>query len=66
MALRAKVKRQGPTVDERVRRNIKDSLISLSTMTDFTRYQAGNVIADFLRGKRARKNLHTKMINFHA
>ena len=53
-------------MDERYRRYIKDSLISLSTMTDFSRYQAGNMIKSLLSGRRERKNLHAKMVSFHA
>ena len=64
-ALDKKILRQGPTIDERLRRYIKDSMISLSTMTDFTRYQAGTMVASFLEKFRERKKLHRNMVDFH-
>ena len=60
-----KMLRQGPTTDERTRRYIKDSMISMSSMTDFTKYQASNLVCHFLQGIRARRELHRKMSNFH-
>ena len=43
--------KQGPNFDERHRRTIKNSLISFTSMADFTRYQAGTVLRNFLDKK---------------
>ena len=60
-----KIRRQGPTAEERMRRTIKNSLISFSSMADFTKYQAGERIWSLLWALKTRRDLRRTMLDFH-
>ena len=64
--MRVMIEKNGKDPEERIRRMIKNGLISFSSMTNFSMLQAGNRIVTLLRAKQTRYDLFCKMKEFHA